>query len=48
MADTTGEPVADRILVVDDDQQLATALQWILADEKFLIDVALNGEEALL
>ena len=36
------------ILVVDDDEQLATALQWILADEKFLVDVALNGEEALL
>jgi len=36
------------ILVVDDDEQLATALQWILADEKFLVDVALDGEEALL
>ena len=36
------------ILVVDDDEQLATALQWILADEKFLVDVALDGAEALL
>ncbi len=36
------------ILVVDDDQQLATALQWILADENFLVDVAFDGEEALL
>jgi DNA-binding response OmpR family regulator len=36
------------ILVVDDDQQLASALQWILADEDFLVDVAFDGEEALL
>jgi len=27
------------ILVVDDDRQLASALQWILADENFLVDV---------
>lgn len=36
------------LLVVDDDQQLATALQWILADENFLVDVAFDGDEALL
>src|SRR3954467_15047077 len=36
------------VLVVDDDKQLASALQWILADENFLVDVANNGEEALL
>ena len=36
------------ILVVDDDEQLASALQWILADQKFLVDVALDGKEALL
>ncbi len=36
------------ILLVDDDQQLATALQWILADENFLVDIAFDGEEALL
>lgn len=36
------------ILVVDDDQQLASALQWILADENFLVDVAFDGEEAVL
>ena len=36
------------ILVADDDQQLASALQWILADENFLVDVAFDGEEALL
>ena len=35
------------ILVVDDDQQLASALQWILADENFLVDVAFDGAEAL-
>ncbi len=34
------------ILVVDDDQQLASALQWILADESFLVDVAFDGAEA--
>ena len=36
------------VLVVDDDQQLASALQWILADENFLVDVAFDGEDALL
>lgn len=36
------------ILLVDDDVQLASALQWILADENFLVDVAFDGEEALL
>jgi DNA-binding response OmpR family regulator len=36
------------VLVVDDDKQLASALQWILADENYLVDVAFNGEEALL
>ncbi len=36
------------ILLVDDDQQLAAALQWILADENFLVDVAFDGEEAML
>jgi DNA-binding response OmpR family regulator len=36
------------LLLVDDDKQLATALQWILADENFLVDVANDGEEALM
>src|SRR5438445_3769082 len=36
------------ILVVDDDQQLASALQWILADENFLVDVAFDGRAAML
>src|ERR1041385_7071027 len=36
------------ILVVDDDQQLASALQWILADENFLVDVAFDGAEAMM
>lgn len=36
------------ILVVDDDEQLASALQRILANENFLVDIALDGEEALL
>ena len=35
------------ILLVDDDKQLASALQWILADENFLVDVAYDGEEAI-
>lgn len=35
------------ILLVDDDKQLASALQWILADENFLVDIAFDGEEAL-
>jgi DNA-binding response OmpR family regulator len=36
------------ILLVDDDKQLASALQWILADENYLVDVAYDGEEAML
>src|ERR1700739_2774848 len=36
------------VLVVDDDKQLASALQWILADENFLVDVAFDGEEAMM
>jgi DNA-binding NtrC family response regulator len=36
------------ILVVDDDKQLASALQWILADQNFLVDIAFDGKEALL
>jgi two-component system, NtrC family, nitrogen regulation response regulator NtrX len=36
------------LLLVDDDKQLASALQWILADENFLVDLAFDGDEALL
>src|ERR1700757_2397819 len=36
------------ILVVDDDKQLASALQWILADQNFLVDVAFDGKEAMM
>jgi two-component system nitrogen regulation response regulator NtrX len=36
------------ILVVDDDRQLANALQWILAEENYLVDVAFNGEDAIV
>jgi DNA-binding response OmpR family regulator len=36
------------ILLVDDDKQLAAALQWILADQFFMVDVANDGAEALL
>jgi DNA-binding response OmpR family regulator len=36
------------ILLVDDDQQLAESLQWILADENFVVDVAHDGDEAML
>jgi DNA-binding response OmpR family regulator len=36
------------VLVVDDDKQLASALQWILVDENYLVDVAFDGEEAVL
>jgi len=36
------------VLVVDDDKQLASALQWILADENFLVDIAFDGEEAMM
>jgi len=40
-------PELKAILLVDDDQQLASGLQWILADENFLVDVAFDGEEAM-
>ena len=36
------------ILLVDDDRQLAKSLQWILAEENFLVDVAHDGKEAML
>ena len=36
------------LLLVDDDQQLAETLQWILTDENFLVDVAHDGDEAML
>ncbi len=36
------------VLVVDDDKQLASTLQWILEDENYLVDLAHNGEEAML
>ena len=36
------------LLVVDDDRQLASALEWILKDENYLVDIAFDGEEALL
>ena len=36
------------ILLVDDNRELVQTLQWILADEDFLVDKAYDGEEALL
>lgn len=36
------------VLIVDDDKQLASALEWILKDENYLVDVAFDGDEALL
>jgi DNA-binding response OmpR family regulator len=47
-ADAVHSQPLKAILVVDDDKQLASALQWILADENYLVDVAFDGEEALL
>jgi len=35
------------ILLVDDDRQLASTLQWILADQNYLVDVAYDGQDAL-
>src|SRR5262249_16833953 len=35
------------ILLVADDRQVAEALQWILADECFMVDVAYDGADAL-
>ena len=36
------------ILLVDDDHQLAESLKCILADENFLVDVAHDGDEAMV
>lgn len=41
-------PALKAVLLVDDDKQLASALQWILEDEGFVVDLAADGEEALL
>ena len=50
-ADKEGNPInrleLKSVLLVDDDKQLASALQWILADENFLVDLAYDGEEAM-
>ena len=35
------------VLLVDDDRELAESLQWILADEHFMVEVAHDGAEAL-
>ena len=48
-SDDSVHPLALKaVLVVDDDKQLASALQWILRDENYLVDVAFDGEEAML
>ena len=47
-ADAVHSQPLKAVLVVDDDKQLASALQWILADENYLVDIAFDGEEALL
>jgi DNA-binding response OmpR family regulator len=48
-ADNSIHPLTlNAVLVVDDDKQLTSALQWILRDENYLVDVAFDGEEALL
>jgi response regulator RpfG family c-di-GMP phosphodiesterase len=36
------------ILLVDDNRELVQALQWVFADQNFLVDKAYDGEEALL
>jgi DNA-binding response OmpR family regulator len=49
LADDSIHPLALKaVLVVDDDKQLTSALQWIMRDENYLVDVAFDGEEALL
>ena len=49
LADESIHPLALKaVLVVDDDKQLASALEWILRDENYLVDVAFDGEEAML
>jgi len=35
------------VLLVDDDRQLASTLQWSLADQNFLVDIAYDGQDAL-
>jgi DNA-binding response OmpR family regulator len=49
VAEDSVHPLALKaVLVVDDDKQLASALEWILKDENYLVDVAFDGEEAML
>lgn len=36
------------ILLVDDDRELVQTMQWIFADESFLVDRAYDGVEAML
>jgi DNA-binding response OmpR family regulator len=49
MEKTQNAPLALKaVLVVDDDKQLASALRGFLTNENYLVDVAFDGEEALL
>lgn len=36
------------ILLVDDNRELVQSMQWIFADQNFLVDKAYDGQEALL
>jgi CheY-like chemotaxis protein len=42
-----GAPKAGRILVVDDDSEVALSLLEVLGEQGYLVDAAFNGQEAL-
>lgn len=46
-APARGEPMDLQILVADDEPHITRALSFVLQREGFVVDVAVNGEEAL-
>lgn len=42
-----GNPLGPRVLVVEDDTQLATMLRTLLSDEGYRVDVARDGQQGL-
>lgn len=47
MFDTTNIQMQQRILIIDDDRELAQSIREILVDEGFRVDMASNGREGI-
>ncbi|NHB69077.1 response regulator [Bacteroidales bacterium M08MB] len=47
MFDTTNIQMQQRILIIDDDRELAQSIREILVEEGFRVDMASNGREGI-